>query len=78
MWPTPWRSSDDVVITASAPTSRYFTTCSAVSTPVLAAIDPRSVPASTPIHSSGARTSLGCDSVRSRSIRIVVRSMSGW
>jgi len=39
--PTPCRRRAEVVITASAPTRRYLITCSAVSTPDVAASEPR-------------------------------------
>ena len=42
-----------MVITTSAPTNRYLTACSALSTPVAAASEPRTCPASTPIHNKG-------------------------
>ena len=71
MYAGPWRSSAEVVITASAPTSRYLTTCSAVSTPLVAASEALILPASMPIQSSGrpgfvarAQLQLGLDGQR--------------
>ena len=57
--PIPWRSSAEVVITTSAPTSRYLTASSAPATPVAAARAPRTCPASTPIHNNGGQISAG-------------------
>ena len=53
MCPTPCRSSEDVVITVSAPASKYLKTSSADSTPVLAASDAGTRPWRIAIHSSG-------------------------
>ncbi len=57
MCSVPWRSSDDAVITTSAPASRYLTTSSAVVTPPVAVSEASTRPASSAIHRSAWRIS---------------------
>ena len=68
----------EVVITTSAPASRYLMTSSALSTPVLAASDALSRPERTPIQSRGRRISAAVLSSRFGNNASRVRSMSGW
>ena len=53
----PSLSNDDVVMTTSAPTRRYFTTSSYVHTPEVAASDASSRPVRSDIHIIGSRIS---------------------
>ena len=66
-----------MVITTSAPASRYLMTSSALSTPVLAASDARIRPARTPIQSSGRRISAAVLSSRLGNSVSCPRSISG-
>ena len=65
-------------MTASAPARRYLTTCSAVSTPLVAASERSSVPASSAIHSSGNPVSWRVLSFSSALTDSVLNSKSGW
>src|SRR5665811_681091 len=74
----PYFRSDDVVITTSAPASRYFTTSSDVSTPDVPASEARTRPYSAEIHVRGSRPENGVDRSTVGSSWIDSTSTSGW
>ncbi len=77
MYPAPWRSKAEVVMTTSAPANTNFTTPATSATPVEAASDALVRPERIAIQSIGSRISSGSLSANRSVSFIADRSMSG-